>query len=307
VAVGLFTGHKDGMTPRGNNLSGYKKPKRHLHSEFVYLNHDTILNSLSAIEAGKIDEIIQKANEAREGGLDGSLGVGQIKAAGGRKRSATIQEELVRTRTRFSAFDAWHTYLSEADAIGTFSTWGEDVRDELEIGDTIRFQAEVSISPLHKVFRTYIAFVEDASRPNSVFGAKGAELQQLKKTAGMMTDWMGGKDRPTHLPVYMRPGGIIEPRILGRLDDQYIVGPREEIEGQFTIIGQVERLLEGDQVISAIRVIRDVPPTPKEVATINDAMLHMIDPAKELGVEISPGDISVPAPAVLIRPLAIYQ
>lgn len=288
-------------------MGGYRKPKRHLHREFVYLNYDSILNSLSAIEAGKIDEIIHKANEGREGGIEGSLGAGPVKGTGGRKRSSTIQEELVRTRTWFSAFDSWYTYLTDADAIGTFETWGMEVRDELEVGDTIRFQADVSISPLHKVFRTFIAFAADAGKPNSPFRLKGAELQEVKKNASMMTNWMGGKDQLTHLPVYFGPGGVAEPRMLGRLEDQYIIGSSEAIEGQYTIIGQVESLLKNDEVISAIRVIRDLPPTPLEVETINEAMLHLIEPAKELGVEIDPSDINVPPPAVLIRPVAIYQ
>ncbi|HEX3781415.1 MAG TPA: hypothetical protein VHX38_17280 [Pseudonocardiaceae bacterium] len=288
-------------------MSGYRKPKQHLHREFVYLNHDTILNSLSAIEAGEVDEIIQKANEAREGGLDGAISVGPAKASGGRKRSSTIQEELVRTRTWFSAFDAWHRYLDDANAIGTFDTWDTEVRDELQIGDTIRFQANIAIAPLHKLFHTYIAFASNLNKPNSVFQVKGSELQDTKKITAMMTEWMGGKDRTIHLAVYFRPGRVTEPKILGRLEDRYIVGSREAIEGDFTVIGQVEQILEKDEVISTIRVIRDVPPTPKEIQVATEAMLHMISPAKELGVEIEASDISVPAPAILLRPVAIFQ
>ena len=50
----------------------YKKPKSRLHREFLYLDNETIVNSLSALEAGKVDEIISKIDEAREGGLQAS-------------------------------------------------------------------------------------------------------------------------------------------------------------------------------------------------------------------------------------------
>ena len=50
-------------------MSGYQKPKTGLHKEFVYLNDDTIMNSLSALEAGKVDEILQKVSETREKGF----------------------------------------------------------------------------------------------------------------------------------------------------------------------------------------------------------------------------------------------
>lgn len=71
-------------------MTGYQAPKIRHHREFLYLNHDTILNSLSALEAGKVDEIIQKVNEAREGGLEASVGVGPVRGGGRKKMSATV-------------------------------------------------------------------------------------------------------------------------------------------------------------------------------------------------------------------------
>ena len=82
-------------------MTGYRAPKKRLHREFLYLNHDTILNSLSALEAGKVDEIIQKVIEAKEGGFEGSVGAGPVKGDGGKKKKASIEEELVKTRTWF--------------------------------------------------------------------------------------------------------------------------------------------------------------------------------------------------------------
>jgi uncharacterized protein YicC (UPF0701 family) len=99
-------------------MSGYSKPKTRLHREFLYLNHDTVINSLSAFESGKVDEIIEKVSEAREGGLEGSVGHGVAKVAGGKKKTSNIEEELKRTRTHFSAFEAWSRHLEEAGAFG---------------------------------------------------------------------------------------------------------------------------------------------------------------------------------------------
>lgn len=87
-------------------MAGYRPPKKRLHREFLYLNHDTVLNSLSALEAGKVDEIIQKVVEAKEGGIEATLGTGPVRGGGGKKKRASIEEELVKTRTWFSAFDA---------------------------------------------------------------------------------------------------------------------------------------------------------------------------------------------------------
>jgi hypothetical protein len=288
-------------------VAGYKPPKKRLHRDFLYLNHDTVINSLSALEAGKVDEIIQKVNEAREGGIDASIGVGPVKAGGSKKRTARIEEELVKTRTWFSAFHAWHGYLTEEEAIGSFDAWDDQVRNALSIGDTLEFSAELVLSPVHKLFRTFIAFAESAAQPGSVFSQKGPQLAETKQTARMMIDWMGGREKPTHLPMYLKPGGVAEPRILASLQDAYLIGSRDNVEGTFTVVGQVATLLSGDQVESTIRAIRDVPPTQAEVDTINEAMTHFIEPARELGVEIDPSDINIPAPAVVLRPIAIFQ
>jgi hypothetical protein len=245
--------------------------------------------------------------EAREGGLEAGLGVGHVKAGGSKKKAASIEEQLVKKRTWFSAFDAWYRHMADTEAIGTFDVWGPEVRDQLQVGDTLEFTADLVLSPVHKVLRTFISYAESAAKPGSVFQLKGQQLTETKQIAAMMTNWMGGRDKPTHLPMYMRPGGVAEPRIVAGLQDAYVIGGHDNVEGTNTVVGQVSGLLVGDQVESTIRIIRDVPPTQMEVATINEAMANFIEPARELGVEIDPTDINIPAPAVLLRPIAIFQ
>ena len=45
----------------------YIKPQRRIHRGFFYLDDETVINSLSAVEAGKVDEVVAKINSAREG------------------------------------------------------------------------------------------------------------------------------------------------------------------------------------------------------------------------------------------------
>lgn len=54
----------------------YQRPKERLHKGFVYLDDETVTNSLSAIEAGKIDEVLSKVNQSSRGGFGGSLAAG---------------------------------------------------------------------------------------------------------------------------------------------------------------------------------------------------------------------------------------
>lgn len=82
-------------------MTVYKKPKKRAHKGFFYLNDEVVINSLSALESGKVDEIVSKTVVAREGGFSGELkgGVTGIGASlgGGKKATSEVEEEMVRT------------------------------------------------------------------------------------------------------------------------------------------------------------------------------------------------------------------
>ncbi|MEP6665519.1 MAG: hypothetical protein ABJA81_03630, partial [Nocardioidaceae bacterium] len=96
-------------------------------------------------------------------------------------------------------------------------------------------------------------------------------------------------------------------RVVARLDERYVIGGMGAVEGEWTVIGQIESVLAEDEHVSAIRIIRDVPPTPKETETIEEALNHFVEPSLAMGVEVLPGDISIQYPAVIVHPIAIYR
>ena len=128
----------------------YKSPKERLHRDFFYLNDEVAINSLSALESGKVDEIVSRTTTAREGGFSGEIKIPVVDAGvgGSKKSSSEIEEEMVRTRTRFSIFDAWYRLMHEKKAIGTFDGWGEGALEGVEPGDTVEFRSELSLGPL---------------------------------------------------------------------------------------------------------------------------------------------------------------
>ena len=81
-----------------------------------------------------------------------------------------------------------------------------------------------------------------------------------------------------------------------------------ELDGTFTIVAQVETVLKPGDELSAIRVIRDAPPTPLETRTIAEALRNFKGQATEgMGIEIEDDDIMYVHPAVVVRPIAIYR
>jgi len=288
-------------------MGNYKKPKARLHREFLYLNHETIINSLSALEAGKVDEIIEKVSESREGGLEGTLGYGPVKGTGGKKKTANIEEELRRTRTWFSAFEAWYGQLVSEDALGELDGWDAETRDELSVGDTVKFSARVSLSPVQQVLLTYISFANEASNADSPLKQPANKVAEIKRIARMMAGWMNGKNDAKNVMVYLAPLGVEKPLVAALLQEGFIVGGTQSIEGEYTIVAQVRQLIATDESVPAIRVVRDVPPTPMETDTIMKALANFIEPARALGVEIGDGDLTLRHPGVIVDPIAIFR
>jgi len=68
-------------------MAVYKAPKERLHRDFFYLNDEVAINSLSALESGKVDEIVSRTTTAREGGFSGEvkIPVADIGLGGSRK------------------------------------------------------------------------------------------------------------------------------------------------------------------------------------------------------------------------------
>ncbi|MFZ3022081.1 MAG: hypothetical protein WA090_08210, partial [Candidatus Nanopelagicaceae bacterium] len=285
-------------------MSGYQKPKIGLHKEFVYLNDDTIINSLSALEAGKIDEILQKSFDTRERGFEAGVGIKGVGVKGGKKSEANVEEEWTKRRTRFSAFDAWLEFLNKADAIGHLTHWDLETRNDLGIGDTILFTADVEISPIQHNFLTYIAFAKEAAKSNSPFKQSGTELVATKNVAKMMSDWMGTKSEEISLLVYLAPNGVTDPRIVARLEDPYLVRGTQAVQGRYTIIGQVEELISANKSVPALRVFKDTPPTIAEIKVIQEGMEGFKESAEALGITISDQDINIAHPGVVIHPIA---
>lgn len=288
-------------------MSGYKKPKVQLHREFLYLNYDTVINSLSAFEAGKVDEIIEKVSETREGGVEGGLGYGPTKVGGAKKKSSNVEEELKRSRTSFSAFEAWRAHLESAGAFGELDDWDLETRQEISVGDTIVFKAVVQLSPLQSLFLTFIDFANQASDPDSVFKQPTAQLAETKKNARRMAGWMKGREDSKSILVSVQPLGKTQPRVSARLDEKYIVGGTEVVIGEFTVIAQVETLIGEDDAIPTIRVLRETPPTPKETEVINEALTGFVEAGAALGVDVTHEDLTLRYPGVILHPIAIYR
>ena len=138
----------------------YRKPDSRVHRGFFYLNDETVINSLSAVEAGQVDDVLARVTTAREGGIGGGVGIQGAKVEGGKKSSSEFEEEMVRTRTRFSVFEIWRENLVVKKAIGFFEGWSPEILTDVRPGDTVEFKAKLELAPLQTIFRMFNWFAK---------------------------------------------------------------------------------------------------------------------------------------------------
>lgn len=285
----------------------YRRPQVRRHRGFMYLDDETVINSLSAMEAGKIDEVVAKINSAREGTFAAGGGVPILKASGERSSTSSLEEEIVRVRTRFSVFEIWYSLLKVEKAVGTFDSWSSDSLVDVEPGDTVELAGEVHMQPLQVAIRLYLWFAEQARQPNTLFTQPQRDHKEIKDTAAKMKAMLGSGERD---PVFVdvRPiGDDGGPRVVMELDSKWAVEPLGRLSGRYSIVAQVEEIIQDGELYPAVRLTQDVPPTKMELDTLREAMDNFVEPAKGLGLEIEAGAAQVVGPAVALRPIAVFR
>lgn len=284
----------------------YKKPENNsVHRGFVYLDDETVINSLSAVESGQIDEVVAKINSAREGGFGGGAGYSGMKIEGSKRSTSAFEEEVVRTRTRFSVFELWYQGLVEKKALGRFDGWGADALDGVQSGHTVELRAVCRPAPIYTMMHLYRWFASKAKSQGHPMSLKGDELKAVKEgERGFEAIFEGNGDEVVLLAT---PLGEDGPRVGMAIDPQWLIGSLGRVGGEYTIVAQVDRVInEGDEY-PVIRLMQDVAPTPLEVEAMKEAMGNFTVPGKELGIDPSDNEATIPGPAVWLDPIAIFR
>jgi len=287
---------------------GYQKPKKRVHRGFFYLDDETVINSLSAVESGKIDEIVAKVNSAREGGFGGGVGISGAKVEGARKSTSAFEEEMVRTRTRFSVFELWYQSLLENKALGHFEGWGPNALDEVQPGDTLELRGTLDTAPLQTLFRLYLWFASKAKESGHVFSQSGEELKATKAAERNMRLILGDSDtEEDEVIILATPLGDRGPKVAMPVKIKWLIGRFGEFGGEYTVVAQVDRLVPAGEELPALRLTRDVVPTKLEVSTLKTVVGNFTESAAALGVNISEDDAVITGPALWLQPIAIFR
>lgn len=291
---------------RNSSDNAYSPPTDRAHRGFVYLDDDIVINSLSALESGKVDEVVEKINLAQERGL--SVGIKAnadvVGANAGANANSTesLQAEVIRRRTRFSIFELWYGSLKSRKAVGRFSKWGNDALIGVEPGQVIELRGAVELVPIQTGFRMFLWFVDQVRQGNTLF--KDAKLADLKQSESVVKFMLGERDE---ISATLTPLGDEGPTVGVTFLKQWLIESIGHWNGVYTLVAQVEEVLEADQTWPTMRIIEDAPLTALERKTLTGAVEPFRDALQNLGVELDENSTELHGPALILRPIALYR
>jgi len=290
--------------PKGR---AFTAPSARAHRGFVYLDDDIVINSLSALESGKVDEVVEKINLAQERGLSigAKVGVEGVGASAGAtsKGSESLQAEVIRRRTRFSIFELWYDALTRRRAIGQFSGWGPDALQGVEVGQVIELRGKIELVPLQTGLRMYLWFVDEVRAGNSIF-TKTTKLADLKESEHIVKFVLGKRDE---LNATIDPIGDSGPKVGISFLKEWLIETVGRWTGVYTLVGQVEEILGAGDSWQTMRIVEDAPLTPLEESTLEEAVKPLADGLKALGIELEDSPTKLMGPAVVVRPIALFR
>jgi hypothetical protein len=294
-------------------MSSFKKPKSNVYKRFLYISEDDVLNSLSGIEGGAIDEIIQKMGEEGSKGLGLEVGadvpgVGVAKAKGDRKKSQKLEEEIRRKRTIHSATIALLEKLHKEDAIGVIEgDYTPEIYEQLEENMPIEFRADIRIHPLHQL----VNVAQGWSQLAQDFGLSKKEANEFTQVARQIESAFHGRDKSKKSLVLFAEGEESNTgyKLVIPIQASKLLVPVDELFGTATFVAQVDHIVKEDEEVLAARIVRNSPVLPAE----RDMMLEMLPALQELqddsgiGFRVDEEDIILRKPAVILKPLCIYR
>ena len=122
----------------------FKPAEHHVYRRFLYLDGDEVLNSLSAIQGGDVEEVLDQAVREGGGGAGFAIGAGpaMLELKGHRKR--TVKQELTRKRTAHSAVETFLTQLHQSGGLSRLSGGCDPgVYERLTENDTLQIDVDL--------------------------------------------------------------------------------------------------------------------------------------------------------------------
>ena len=261
---------------------------------FLFLDTATVEDYLSALEGSVIEGPIDQTDvERKEKG--GKAGYKIVEGSVGSESSTETKQKLVINDA--GRFQRLFEILEEQDAVQFLDAFDDEIWSQLRRGEILEIQANIklpeafsmlqlvdSISPLMDIMK---AFDKDPlADPKTRAAFEG--IQAISKLS-----------ENQHIPLLFEATSTPKFRFVSQLPRKYLRCELTELQGEATVFGKVQRILQKEQKFEAFSMVPALASLPN--LTKQQRRKMQKDMADKNIAEIVKG------PAIILTPVAVYR
>jgi hypothetical protein len=294
--------------------------ERSAYARFLLIDEDDVINSMSALEGGKIDEILTKTREVRSKGVSAGMGthlptVGDARIKATDSQAGEYEEEVLRKRTVHSATVALLDALHEEEDIHRIqANYGPEAYEQLQENMLLEVRAKIRVHPLHQavsVLQRWAVFGNSLDLAEDPEDYADFDTDEFADFATKIEERFQDKDqREQVLLVFLETENASrEYRLIVPIKKDHLLVPLDEFAGMATFVVQVEHILDEDEQVLAGRLNRNYPDVPPEIelARKTRSILENLFEKQRIGLKIDEKDVVLRKPSVVLRPICIYK
>jgi hypothetical protein len=203
----------------------FSAPKVDAFRRFVVLDAPAIVAALSALDGGKVDEILTKRSGDTSGEIGAELGIEPVKVRGKRGKSQRVEEEMRRVRTEHSAASTLIDRLRELEAIGVLDgVLDGEALAAIQPGMVVQLRGAISLHPVFQIDAVMASYMKNAAALG-----QGEQAKELRKILPLMKALMGTGDEDGRILLDLETGHGQAARIIAFAERTSIQVPIEDL------------------------------------------------------------------------------
>jgi hypothetical protein len=264
--------------------------------QFLYYDESLVNDFLSQLEGGQSEE--QKKREQLQRDRKGELnvGIGPVKAGGGRGRSVTEETEAVIRQGRASNFERLHQILVEADELTEVEDLDEQTWERVGRGSLVELDVQLSVPMIVRMFSSpdalanFSSLLKAMKHETTETDVKDVDVAEKDETFDRLTSYAKlGLGQGETLTVIGRPPRLPYNLIM-RLDRKSVI-PGADLEGEVTVLVKMARKLKADDR----ELVIEMPG------------ISMLEPEKRRSIFENSEVLTVKGPGAIMVPIAVFR
>ncbi len=260
---------------------------------YMYLDTETVQDYASNLSSGVIESLIETSRS----------GLGREDEQGGDK--STSEEEIIReSKMRMTAK---HLFSQIYDQLGTdIRIYDEDqplAFDEVRRSEAVEVSRGFYPSALNETLDSVLDLMRKMQQLGFTEEFTDPEVQRGVRAIAMV---FRGNEGEEETPMVARGMGG-ETSVVFLAKNKYILGNRQDFQGDMTVFGTVKRKISKGQTLDLFDFLK-LPRALRDEVDIKEKLFQLFQSwPRELGGPIDREKTIIPGPAIIVTPVAVYE